>query len=292
MPTEIGSRYAVQEKLGQGGMAVVYRVRDRVTGQELALKQLVYQDENARQKLMLPFEREFQTLTSLAHPRIVKVFEYGLHEQTPYYTMELLAGEDLSRVAPFDWRIACSLLRDVASALAMVHSRRLLHRDVSTHNVKRMADGRAKLIDFGALTPMGIAMTVIGTPPFVSPEALNRQSLDGRADLFSLGALLYWLLTGRHAFPARRMEDLPDCWHCAPEAPSALVNDVPASLSALTLSLLSVDVLGRPTTAWEVIDRLSAIAELPADQEHGTARAYLLTPTLVGREHELMQARE
>jgi hypothetical protein len=291
-PTEIGSRYAVQEKLGQGGMAIVYRVCDRVTGQELALKQFAYRDENARQRLMLSFEREFQTLTSLAHPRIVKVFEYGLHEQTPYYTMELLAGDDLSMVAPFDWRIACSLLRDVASALAMVHSRRLLHRDVSARNVRRMADGRAKLIDFGALTPMGIAMTVIGTPPFVSPEALNRQPLDGRADLFSLGALLYWLLTGRQAFPARRLQDLPDCWRSAPEAPSALVKDVPASLSALTLSLLSVDVLGRPTTAWEVIDRLSAIAELPTDQELGTARAYLVTPTLIGREHELMRARE
>ena len=103
--------------------------------------------------------------------------------------MELLDGSDLRERGQLPWREACALLRDVASSLAILHSRRLLHRDVSARNVRCTSDGRAKLIDFGAMTPMGVAKHVVGTPPFVPPEALQLQALDGRADLYALGAL-------------------------------------------------------------------------------------------------------
>ena len=94
----------------------------------------------------------------------------------------------------------------MASSLAILHSRGLLHRDVSARNVRCTADGRAKLIDFGAMTAMGVAKDVVGTPPFMAPEALQMQTLDARADLFALGALAYYVLTGRHAYPARTHE--------------------------------------------------------------------------------------
>ncbi len=270
-------------------MAVVYRVRDQAGGSRLALKQL-RAGERARERITRLFQHEYQALSDLAHPRIVRVLDYGVDDRQPYYTMELLEGEDLAQGGSLAWRDACALLRDVAVALAVVHSRRLVHRDVTPRNVRRGEDGRAKLIDFGALSPMGTSAPLVGTPAFVPPEALHGQPLDGRTDLYALGALAYFLLTGRHAYPARRFDELRERWRSDLAAPSALVPELPEALSALVLALLSLDLLRRPTTAWEVIDRLEAIAGLAPEQSR-SARPGLLTPMLVGREQALTEAR-
>ena len=167
-------------------------------------------------------EREYYTLVQLAHPRIIAVYDFGVDSNGPYYLMELLEGTDLQNVDRLPWRTACIALRDVASALAMLHSRGVVHRDVSMRNVHWDSE-HAKLIDFGAMTPMGVAKDVVGTAPFAAPEAVQLQALDGRADLYSLGALAYRLLTGRHAYPARRFADLRDSWR---SKPAALVPEV------------------------------------------------------------------
>ena len=99
--------------------------------------------------------------------------------------MELLDGGDLVERSPLPWKDACRVLFDVCSCLALLHSRRLLHRDVSPRNVRCTADGQAKLIDFGAMAVMGHSRQVVGTPAFVAPEALHRLALDGRTDLYS-----------------------------------------------------------------------------------------------------------
>src|SRR5262245_2565148 len=204
----IAGRFHVEEVLGRGGMGTVFRVRDDRSGKKLALKRGWVRDQrrsHARGDLL---EREYHTLIQLAHPRIIEVYEYGIDEHGPYYTMELLEGEDLHAAGPLAWARVCALLYDVASSLAILHARRLLHRDVSLRNVRCTPDGRAKLLDFGAMIPMGVAKDMVGTPPFVAPEVMQMQELDARADLFSLGAVGYYLLTGRHAFPARRMREL------------------------------------------------------------------------------------
>lgn len=183
----IGGRYVVEDALGRGGMAAVYRVRDAKTGQRLALKRAWARDPVKARKRRALLEREFHTLGQLRHPRIIEVFDFGVDDDGPYYTMELLDGSDLSARAPLPWREACALLRDVCSSLALLHSRGYVHRDVSPLNVRCTADGRAKLIDFGAMAAMGVTTLTIGTPPCVPPEALARQALDARADLFALG---------------------------------------------------------------------------------------------------------
>jgi len=146
----IADRYRVQGRLGRGGIAEVYHVVDEVTHRELALKMLL-QEASQKPHLAGLFEREFHTLAQLAHPRIIEVYDYGFHLDRAYYTMELLDGADLKKLAPIDWKKACSLLRDVALSLALLHSRRLIHRDISARNVRCDRNGRAKLIDFGAL---------------------------------------------------------------------------------------------------------------------------------------------
>jgi ABC-type transporter Mla MlaB component len=292
---QIGDRYEVVELLGRGGMACVYRVKDRVTGRELALKQLVFERGAAERSVVASlFEREFHTLTQLRHPHVIAVYDYGLSaDDSPYYTMELLDGGDLRDRAPLPWREVCRLLFDVCSSLALLHSRRLLHRDISPRNIRCTQEGRAKLIDFGAMAPMSAGgADVVGTPAFVAPETLHRMALDARTDLFSLGATLYHALTGRLPYQARTFSDVVAAWSTRVVPPSTYTPDVPAALDDLTLSLISVEPALRPQSAFEVMQRLAAIAGLQADESEAVSRAYLATPSLVGRADALQHFRE
>lgn len=290
--TRIAGRYEVLDVLGRGGMAIVYRVRDESTGELLALKRGWSRNANKLHRYSALLEREYFTLTQLAHPRIIRVYEYGLASFGPWYTMELLDGEDLQQGGRLPWERACEVLRDVASSLALLHSRGLLHRDVSTRNVRWNAAGAyAKLIDFGTMSTMGVPKHIVGTPRFIAPEALVLQSLDARSDLFSLGAVGYFLLTGRDAFPARRMSDLRDVWRSRPVPPSRIVDDIPEAVSTLVMRLLSVDRSGRPQSAGEMISHLRTLAHLDVEDSAAMTRAYLSTPALVGRSKALVDVR-
>lgn len=288
----VGGRYLVEQMLGYGGTSAVYRARDESTGKTLALKRLSsHGDDRKKQKLMALFEREYHTLKHLAHPSVIEVYDYGLDQEGPYYTMELLEAGDLWDSAPVAWRKACVMLRDVCSSLALLHSRRLIHRDISPRNVRLTSEGRAKLIDFGSLAVMGYYKDVVGTPSFIAPEVVNGLLLDGRTDLYALGAVAYWTLTGRRAYPVRTVMELKDAWRSQPTEPARLVAELPAALSDLVMSMLSLDPLARPVSAAEVIERLTAVAELPAAEPLGVAQSYLTTPTLVGREDQLLRFR-
>ncbi|MDH5671254.1 MAG: protein kinase [Myxococcales bacterium] len=283
----IGGRYHVERAAGKGGMGSVYAVLDSSTGRRLALKHLQREAAIEEGPAAALFQREYHTLAHLRHPRVIEVFDYGVDGGRPFYTMELLDGSDLRELSPLPWRRACEVLRDVASSLALLHSRRLLHRDLSPRNVRCTSDGPAKLIDFGTMTPMGVARDVAGTPPYMAPEAVNVQALDARTDLFALGALAYWTLTGYDAYPARDARELRELWPRPVLPPSALVPGTPEAIDGLVMSLLSLDPRARPAHVAEVIDRLTAIAELEPLEEVDVARAYLTTPTLVGHAERL-----
>ena len=286
-------RYAVIEELASGGMGTVYRVFDRVSGQERALKRA--RAGAADQRLVVEaLQREYHVLATLDHPRIIRVFDYGVDDAGPYYTMELLAGSDMRKVAPLPYRQACLHIRDVATSLALLHARRLLHRDLSPGNVRMTDDGRCKLLDFGALAAFGHSEVVAGMPSVVPPEAFGHAPLDERADLYSLGALAYWILTGRHAYPAARLEDLPTHWQVNPSPPSSLVPGIPAALDALVLSLLAANPLARPASVAEVIARLTGVGELPDESTTETKRlalSFLSNPRFIGRAAPLETAR-
>src|SRR5262249_14710656 len=150
------------------------------------------------------FEREYHTLKQLSHPSMIAVHEYGLPPSGgAYYTMELLDGGDLRERAPVPWAELCRLMFDICSSLALLHSRGLVHRDISPRNIRCTTQGTAKLIDFGALSAMGPGSgALVGTPAFIAPEMVQRSAIDGRTDLFSLGATFYYALTQRLAFAA------------------------------------------------------------------------------------------
>src|SRR6476469_2001931 len=146
-------------------MGAVYEVVDQNDGRTIALKRLLVQEDGAREQLTALFQREYHTLSRLAHPVAIDVYEYGVDEVGPYYTMELLAGDDLRTLLPLPFERACALLREVASVLSLLHTRRLIHRDVTSRNIRVVGSHRAKLLDFGALAPIGYTGPVVGTPP-------------------------------------------------------------------------------------------------------------------------------
>lgn len=290
----IAGRYRVERILGKGGMAIVYLVHDVVTKKPMALKQLLPDDQDAaRQKHIAElFEHEFHTLAQLSHPRVVEVYDFGKDETHPYYTMELLDGGDLRELCPLRWKQACAYMYDVCSVLSLLHSRRLVHRDLTPRNVRCTRDQKAKLIDFGAMLPMGPCKQVVGTPAFTAPEVVTLQILDARTDLYSLGATLYYVLTGHLAYPARNFQVLRDSWRSRPRPPSFYSEDIPKELDALVFSLLELDPQGRPANAAEVMERLSAIASLDVREHLLVSQSYLSTPMLAGRDEQVIQVRK
>jgi hypothetical protein len=292
-PTQVAGRYEVLRLLGRGGMAAAYRVRDTATGEEVALKLLmIARDAPKAARTIELFEGEFHTLNQLAHPRVVRAFDYGVADGQPYYTMEILDGGDLHELAPLPWQEVCMIAYEICSVLSLLHSRRLVHRDLTPRNVRRTADGRAKLIDFGLLAPMGPTGLIAGTPPYVAPELVQSMTLDGRSDLFSLGATLYQALTGRTAFPARRFDQLRDLWRSSPLPPSRVVPAIPAAVDELVLALMRIDLGSRPKSAAEVMDRLLPLLATPPDADLSTARAFLTAPQLIGRDDVVIQFRK
>ena len=284
--------YTMLEELGRGGMARVYRVFDRRNGALVALKQLLpARTEALTRQRMQHFEHEFQVLSQLSHPRVIEVYDYGLSEHGPYYTMELLDGGDLSAHWPIPWRRACELAYDVCSSLALLHLRRLVHRDINPRNIRCTSDGHAKLIDFGAMVSMDALAPLVGTPPFIPPEAHRGKPLDARADLFSLGATLYFVLTGELAYPAQTLDQLTEHWRHKPPHPSRLARGVPAALDRLVMSLINLDPALRPRSAFEVMQRLKVIASIARDEPPSVLRAYLASPRLVARDASLERFR-
>lgn len=288
----IGGRYEVQELLGRGGMAVVYRVRDSISGRMLALKRLCIPagSKHPEQAAAL-FEREFRMLAQLSHPRIIEAYDYSVDAEGLFYTMELLDGRDLRECSPLPWREACALLYDICSSLALLHSRRLVHRDISPRNVRCTHDGKAKLIDFGTMTPMGPSELAVGTPAFVAPEVVHLSTLDARTDLFSLGATLYYALTGRPPYAAYSFAHVLEAWRVKPPAPSSFVDTIPQALDDLVLALLSLEPAMRPRGAFDVMQRLAALSGIENVEPDSVHEAYLATPVMVGREKLMSELR-
>jgi len=214
--------YRVLEKLGRGGMGTVYRAEARHpdgTTHHVAVKVLLDEllaDAAQRER----FEREARALFGLEHPNILAVHDFGFLEGSPYLVMELLDGQSLGEYAeehPPDPETALTIARQILAGLAYAHAQGALHRDLKTENVfvARMADGSlvAKLLDFGlvkfvdddrwgsgrVLTTFG---EVFGTPAYMSPEQCTGAPVDARADVYSMGVVLYELLTGRWPFMA------------------------------------------------------------------------------------------
>jgi hypothetical protein len=204
-------RYHVLEKLGEGGMAAVYRAFDTRLDREVALK-VIQPLRQESPEFLKRFEREAKALAQLVHPNIVSIHDYGEHEGTPYLVMEYTPGGTLKQRLgqPMPWPQACRLLAPIARALHYAHQQKIVHRDVKPSNILISASGDPKLSDFGIakilemektwdLTGTGVG---IGTPEYMAPEQGMGKPVDHRADIYALGIVFFELLTGRTPFQA------------------------------------------------------------------------------------------
>src|SRR6478672_1851482 len=214
----VAQRYLLDRELGRGGMATVYLARDRERGELVALKAM---HQNVGSKIGVErFRREMGIAASLDHPLIVPLIDSGAVGDLLYYVMPYLEGESLSRCLDRQQRLqldeAVRITRDVAEALGYAHSHGILHRDVKPENVL-LAGGRALIADFGLARAIGAADrrkltstgVIVGTVHYMSPEQLlELGDLDQRSDIYSLGCILYEMLTGGPPYTARTITDL------------------------------------------------------------------------------------
>ncbi len=220
MPLREGTRlgaYEVLAPLGAGGMGEVYRARDLRLGREVAVKVLpegLATDPTARAR----FEVEARAIAALSHPNLLDIHDVGEAAGISYAVTELLEGESLSerlKSGPLPWRKAVEFGLAAADGLAAAHARGVVHRDVKPSNIFLTSDGRVKILDFGIATVSsgsvvdGVTLgsteltatdALVGTPGFVSPEQIRHKPVDGRSDIFSLGCVLYEMVTGKRAF--------------------------------------------------------------------------------------------
>jgi serine/threonine protein kinase len=272
-------QYTLLEKIGEGGMGIVYKAKHAMLRRPTAIKLLP--PDRAGEHNLARFEREVQLTSELTHPNTIAIYDYGRSaEGVLYYAMEYLEGLDLETLValagPQPPARVIHILTQVCGALEEAHGVGLIHRDIKPGNILLCARGGvydvAKVVDFGLVKQLAAPQNtsassidqIIGTPLYMSPEAIVRpNSLTAASDLYALGAVGYFLLTGQPPFTgATVVEVCGHQLHTAPEPPSQrLGQPIPEALEAILLACLAKQPAGRPESAGELARRLQALRE-------------------------------
>jgi len=204
----LSGRYELLEKIGDGGMAVVYKGKDRLLNRFVAIK--ILRPEFTKDTTFVEnFKRESQAAAGLSHPNIVGVYDVGREGNINYIVMELIEGDTLNKIiekeAPMDYRKVIDISKQVASALRIAHKNKIIHRDVKPHNIMITNDGVVKLADFGIARAVNDATLstgskIVGSVHYFSPEQARGNYVDERSDIYSLGIVMYEMLTGKVPF--------------------------------------------------------------------------------------------
>jgi len=275
--------YEILTPIGSGGMGEVWRARDKRIGRDVAVK-ILADTFGAGDELVRRFEQEARAAGALNHPGLVTIFDVGTNEGSPYIVMELLDGEtvrdaiDRSAPNPLPIRKSIDYAIQIAEALAVAHEKGIIHRDLKPENLFLTSDRRVKILDFGLaklaeakdgegkqrtgrhLTSAGI---VVGTPGYMSPEQVRAQALDPRTDIFSLGSVLYEMISGKSPF---ERESAIETMHAVLSVePEPLVNlrpDVPGALEAIVRHCMEKDPRERFQSARDLAFQLRTMPEV------------------------------
>ncbi len=263
----LGGRYVLGEVLGSGGMATVYQARDEVLGRDVAVK-VLGQQFAGDDAFLARFAREARHAAALSHPRIVTVFDSAMDGTTPYIVMELVPGRSLRQlldsVGALPVNDVVAIAAAVCDALDAAHTAGLVHRDIKPANIM-LSDGQVKVLDFGIARAEGSASgtrtsAVLGTAAYLSPEQAAGRPVGPRADLYSLGCVLFEMLTGEPPFTADTAVGLAYRQvHHSAGLPSARRPGLPARLDWITSQLLAKDPAARPASAAAVKAALEAV---------------------------------
>ena len=261
-------RYHVLRKLGAGGMANVYLAEDQELGRRVAIKILNERHANDEQ-FVERFRREAKNAAGLSHPSIVSIYDRGEAEGTYYIAMEYLEGRSLKELivsrGPAPVNVAIEYARQILQALRFAHVKGIVHRDIKPHNVLADGDGRLKVTDFGiaraGTSQMTEAGSIVGTAQYLSPEQARGSGVDQRSDVYSLGVVLYELLTGDVPFSGDTPVEIA-MKHLSqtPEPPSALRPEVPHDLDLVVMRALAKNPDDRYQSAEEMDADLARVA--------------------------------
>jgi len=278
--THVG-RYEVERTLGRGAMGIVYLARDPLIDRKVALKTLRLDvDVEVADEFRERFLREAQAAGRLNHPGIVTIHDVGEDRSTGvlYIAMEYIEGRDLKQILASGHRFRPSevarIIADVAVALDYAHQMGVIHRDIKPGNLILTHDGSARIADFGIARMESSNLTTdgqfIGTPSFMSPEQITAGPIDGRSDLFSLGVVLYTLLTGQRPFSGETMHHVTRKIVEAPAPiPSLVADSVPAAFNPIVVKCLDKDPDRRFQTGTELASVLAALARSLVRREPG-----------------------
>ncbi|MDB4945539.1 MAG: Serine/threonine-protein kinase PknB [Labilithrix sp.] len=276
VPRLLGGRYLLEDKLGSGGMGVVYRATDQVMRRTVAVK-LVQSKASAQldDEIAGRFLREAKNTARLVHENIVELYDLGRQDDDLYFVMELLEGESLSaklkREGKLDVRTVVHVIRQMCAALEVAHSAGIIHRDLKPANVMLVPRGNdpcfAKVLDFGVAKSFGVEQEtqlthtgmLVGTVEYMAPEQIMGRSVDGRTDLYALGIVMYRMLTGKQPF---RDGGVPALIHAHlnkyPAPISELVPEVPGEIDRVVLRCLAKDPAQRYESMTELSRALAA----------------------------------
>ncbi len=262
----LAGRYELTEKIGEGGMAVVYKGRDRLLNRYVAIK--ILKPEFARDaKFIESFRRESQAAASLSHPNIVNIYDVGREGNIHYIVMELIEGSILSDLikehGALDWKRAVEITKQIARALSFAHANHIIHRDVKPHNIMITQSGTAKITDFGIAKVLSSSNvgentgTVMGSVHYFSPEQARGGYIDEKSDIYSLGIVLYEMLTGKVPFDGENpvavaLMHIND----AMTPPRELNPEIPLSVEAVVMKATDKIQINRYATADEMLKAL------------------------------------
>ena len=269
----LGNRYEIVEKIGNGGMATVYKAIDKVLKRNVAVK--ILRDEfTTDEEFIKRFEVEAQSAARLTHPNIVSIYDVGVEDNLHYIVMELIQGKTLKEIileekGPLPWKWSVNVAIQIASALETAHKNNIIHRDIKPHNIIITEDGIAKVTDFGiakaasnsTITAFG---TTMGSVHYFSPEHARGGYTDAKSDLYSLGVVLYEMVTGRVPFDAdtpvsvalKHMQEKP-------KEPIEVNPNVPIAVNKIIMKALQKDTTLRYQTATEMLQDLRKALKNP-----------------------------
>ncbi|MBP3707705.1 MAG: Stk1 family PASTA domain-containing Ser/Thr kinase [Clostridia bacterium] len=268
----IGNRYEILEKIGNGGMATVYKALDKILNRYVAVK-ILREEFTTDEEFIKRFNAEAQSAARLTHPNIVSVFDVGQEYNVYYIVMELIQGKTLKQIIDEDgflsWKWSINIAVQIASALEMAHKNNIIHRDIKPHNIMITEDGVAKVTDFGiakavsnsTITAFG---TTLGSVHYFSPEHARGGYTDSKSDLYSLGVVMYEMVTGKVPFDAdtpvsialKHMQE-------EPVEPKKINQNVPFAVNQIIMKALKKDPNDRYQNASEMIKDLNMALKRP-----------------------------
>lgn len=261
----IGERYKIVSELGHGGMSDVFEARDIIFKRTVAIKIIKFENSNKIENL-IRFQNEARFSAAFNHPNIVKIYDYGEHNNLPYIVNEYMKSQTLRDVLDYKKNLGlnetCQIMLQLCDAVIEVHSKNIIHRDIKPQNIYYLSDGTVKLSDFGISVLLNSPLNVnenkkvMGTVQYLAPELVYGKKCSFQSDIYAMGITMFELLTGQVPFDASKVSDI---------AYMQVNDEMPSVLTIIPTLPKEVDKIVQKATAKDVQDRYKTVVELRKD---------------------------